>query len=122
PRQKYVTRRTSIQALGLLMGAVGFVLLIACVNVANLLLARGTARHKEVALRTSLGARPWQVLSQLLTESLALAFIGGVLGVALASVMLKVILAILPPFSIPTEADIRVNVSVLVFTLAAPGL
>ena len=120
--QNDFTSRDTIKDLWLLMGAVGFVLLIACVNVANLLLARGTARHKEVALRTSLGARPWQVLSQLLTESLALAFIGGVLGVALASVMLKVILAILPPFSIPTEADIRVNVSVLVFTLAATGL
>src|SRR5437773_12476076 len=105
-----------------LLGAVGCVVLIACVNVANLLLPRGTARHIYVALRTSLGARPWQVLSQLLTESLALAFIGGVLGVALASVMLKVILAILPPFSIPTVADIRVNVSMLVFTLAATGL
>src|SRR2546421_989695 len=120
--QNDFTSRDTIKDLWLLMGAVGFVLLIACVNVANLLLARGTARHKEVALRTSLGARPWEVLSQLLTESLALAFIGGVLGVALASVMLKVILAILPPFSIPTEADIRVNVSVLVFTLAATAL
>ena len=120
--QNDFTSRDTIKDLWLLMGAVGFVLLIACVNVANLLLARGTARHKEVALRTSLGARPWQVLSQLLTESLVLAFIGGVLGVALASAMLKVILALLPPFSIPTEADIRVNVSVLVFTLAATAL
>lgn len=120
--QNDFTSPDTIMHLWLLMGAVGFVLLIACVNVANLLLARGTARQKEVALRTSLGARPWQVLSQLLTESLVLAFIGGVLGVALASAMLKVILALLPPFSIPTEADIRVNVSVLVFTLAATAL
>ena len=120
--QNDFTSRDTIKDLWLLMGAVGFVLLIACVNVANLLLARGTARHKEVALRISIGARPWQVLSQLLTESLALALVGGVLGVALASVMLKVILALLPPFSIPTEADIRVNVSVLVFTLAATAV
>lgn len=120
--QNAFTSRDTIKDLWLLMGAVGFVLLIACVNVANLLLARGTTRRKEVAVRTSLGAAPWQVLSQLLTESLALAFIGGALGVGLASVMLKVILTILPPFSIPTEADIHVSVSVLAFTLAATAL
>src|SRR5438105_4582495 len=116
------TGQDTIKGLWLLMGAVGFVLLIACVNVANLLLARGTTRQKEVAVRTSLGATPWQVLSQFLTESLALALIGGTLGIGLASAMLKVILAILPPFSIPTEADIHVSVSVLVFTLAATAL
>ena len=120
--QNDFTSRDTIKDLWLLMGAVGFVLLIACVNVANLLLARGTTRQKEVAVRTSLGATPWQVLSQFLTESLALALIGGTLGIGLASAMLKVILAILPPFSIPTEADIHVSVSVLVFTLAATAL
>jgi len=120
--QNDFTSRDTVKDLWLLMGAVGFVLLIACVNVANLLLARGTTRQKEVAVRTSLGATPWQVLSQFLTESLALALIGGALGIGLASGMLKVILAILPPFSIPTEADIHVSVSVLVFTLAATAL
>ena len=120
--QNAFTSRDTVKDLWLLMGAVGFVLLIACVNVANLLLARGTTRQKEVAVRTSLGATPLQVLSQFLTESLVLALIGGALGIGLASAMLKVILAILPPFSIPTEADIHVSVSVLVFTLAATAL
>lgn len=113
------TSRDTIKGLWLLMGAVGFVLLIACVNVANLLLARGTFRQKEVAVRASLGARRSQLFSQFLTESLALSLIGGVLGVSLAWAMLKVILAILPPFSIPTEADVRLNVTVLFFSLAA---
>lgn len=113
------TSRDTIKGLWLLMGAVGFVLLIACVNVANLLLARGTVRQKEVAIRASLGARRSQLFSQFLTESLALALLGGALGVGIAWAMLKVIVAILPPFSIPTEADIRLNVMVLLFTLAA---
>jgi putative ABC transport system permease protein len=101
------------------MGAVGFVLLIACVNVANLLLARGTIRQKEVAVRASLGATRWQLFLQFLSESLALAFIGGALGVSLAWAMLKVIVVLLPPFSVPTEADIRVSLPVLFFSLTA---
>jgi len=120
--QNAFTSRDTIKDLWLFMGAVGFVLLIACVNVANLLLARGTTRQKEVAVRTSLGATPRLILSQFLTECLALAFIGGGLGVGLASMMLKVILTILPPFSIPTEADIHISISVLVFTLAATAI
>ncbi|HKW31455.1 MAG TPA: ABC transporter permease [Candidatus Acidoferrum sp.] len=120
--QNAFTSRDTIKDLWLLMGAVGFVLLIACMNVANLLLARGTTRQKEAAVRTSLGATPGQVLRQFMTESLALAFIGGGLGIALASTMLRVILVILPPYSIPTEADVHVSVSVLVFTLAATAL
>jgi putative ABC transport system permease protein len=95
------------------------VLLIACVNVANLLLARGTVRQREVAVRASLGATRWQLFSQLITESLALAVIGGALGVSLATMLLKMIEVLLPPFSIPTEADIRLNLPVLLFSLAA---
>src|SRR6266481_4357650 len=108
-----------IKNIWLLMGAVGFILLIACVNVANLLLARGTVRQKEIAVRASLGATRWQLFSQLLTESLALAIIGGALGVGLATMLLKVIVVLLPPFSIPTEADIRLNLPVLLFSLGA---
>jgi putative ABC transport system permease protein len=97
-------------------------LLIACVNVANLLLARGTIRMKEVAVRASLGASRSQLFSQFLTESVVLAVLGGVLGVCLASVMLRAILALLPPFSVPSEADIRVSLPVLFFTIGATFL
>jgi putative ABC transport system permease protein len=119
PLKNNFTSRDTIKDLWLLMGAVGFVLLISCVNVANLLLVRGTVRLKEVALRASLGATRRQLFSQFLTESLALALIGGALGVGLAAMLLKVIAVLLPQFSIPTEADIRLNLPVLLFSLAA---
>ncbi len=109
-------------ALWLLLGAVGFVLLIACVNVANLLLARGTARQRELAVRASMGAAGSRLFRQLLTESVVLAAIGGVLGVALAGLMLDGIMALMPPFTLPSEADVRLNVPVLLFSLAACGL
>ena len=122
PLQNAFTSRDTIKDLWLLLGAVGFVLLIACVNVANLLLVRGTARQKEVAVRASLGATRGQLYSQFLTESVLLALIGGLAGVTLAWGMLKVIVAMLPPFSIPTEADVSLNLRVLFFTLAATVL
>jgi predicted permease len=122
PLKNDFTSRDTIKNLWLLMGAVGFVLLIACVNVANLLLARGTVRQKEVAVRASLGATRWQLFSQFLSESLVLAFIGGALGISLAWAMLKVIVVLLPPFSVPTEADIRLNLPVLLFSLTATVL
>jgi predicted permease len=122
PLKNDFTSRDTIKNLWLLMGAVGFVLLIACVNVANLLLARGTVRQKEVAVRVSLGATRWQLFSQFLSESLVLAFIGGALGISLARAMLKVIVVLLPPFSVPTEADIRLNLPVLLFSLMATVL
>jgi putative ABC transport system permease protein len=119
PLKNDFTSRDTIKDLWLLLGAVGFVLLIACVNVANLLLVRGTVRKKEAVLRVSLGATRGQLFAQFISESLALALIGGALGVALAGMLLRVILVLLPEFSIPTEADIRLNVPVLLFSMAA---
>ncbi len=119
PLQNAFTGRDTVKNLWLLLGAVGFVLLIACVNVANLLLTRGSIRQKELAVRASLGATRWQLFSQFLAECLALASIGGILGVALAAILLKFILVLLPPFSIPTEADVRLNLPVLFFTVLA---
>ena len=98
PLQNDFLNRDTIRALWILLGAVGFVLLIACANVANLLLARGTARQREVAVRGALGATRGQLFGQFLTESLALASIGGALGVGLAWAFLKAILALMPRF------------------------
>src|SRR6202047_946001 len=122
PLQNDFLERDVRRALWMLLGAVGFVLLIACANVANLLLARGTARQKEVAVRASLGATRAQLFSQFLTESLALAAIGGALGIGLAWGLLKVIMAMIPQFTLPSEADVRLNIPVLLFTLAATML
>jgi putative ABC transport system permease protein len=122
PLQNDFLGRDTIRALWTLLGAVGFVLLIACANVANLLLARGTARRREVAVRGALGATRRQLFSQFLTESVTLATIGGALGIALAYAFLKLILVLLPPFTLPSEADIRLSIPVLLFTLAATML
>jgi predicted permease len=107
------------RTLWLLMGGVGFVLLIACGNVANLVLAKGMTRLKEVAVRTSLGASRWQVFSQFLTESLVLAVLGGILGVGLGAAMLRIMMAKMPPYTLPSEADVSLNLPVLLFTLLA---
>jgi len=119
PLQNDFLNRDLRAALWLLLGAVGFVLLIACANVANLLMARATTRQKEVAVRASLGASRQRLFSQFLAESIALASMGGVLGIALAWALLKVIMAMMPPFTLPSEADVRLNGPVLLFTVAA---
>lgn len=102
----------------LLMASVGFVLLIACANVANLLLANGISRQKEIALRTALGASRVQLFAQLLSESLILACVGGVAGVGLGWALMRLALALLPSGTLPIEADIRLNWPVLLFTCA----
>jgi predicted permease len=103
--------------LWLLLGAVAFVLLISCANVANLLLAKGTTRLKEVAVRTSLGATRRRIFSQFLSESMVLALIGGIVGVALSAALLKVLMIVMPPYTLPSEAEVTLSIPVLLFTL-----
>ena len=98
-----------ISTLWLLLGAVGFVLLIACTNVANLLLARGTVRQREVAVRSALGASRARLSLQFLVESVVLATAGGVLGLGLSFLLMNGIMAVLPPNTLPSEADVRIN-------------
>lgn len=103
-------------AMWLLMGAVGFLLLIACANVANLLLVRGDGRLREMAVRTAIGAAPERLVRQLLTESVVLAVLGALFGLLLASVGLRILMAV-DPTSLPPLAPVRLDWTVVTFTL-----
>jgi predicted permease len=104
-----------------LLGAVGFLLLIACANVANLLLARSIGRSREFAIRAALGASQSRMIRQLLTESALLAVLGGALGLALAYFGTHAVLTLLPG-SVPRAGDIALDSHVLIFTLGASAV
>jgi putative ABC transport system permease protein len=104
-------------ALWILFGAVGLLLLIACVNVSNLLISHLAERQKEITIRAALGASHWRLISQLLSEVLVLALAGGAFGALAAYGGLKGIIAMVPPDTVPDEAMITLNAPVLLFTL-----
>jgi putative ABC transport system permease protein len=113
PLQEYMVGDVS-DALVVIMGAVAFVLLIACANIANLLLVRAASRESEMAVRTALGAGSWRIVRQLVTESVLLAAVGGVLGALLALWGVDLLLAAAPS-GVPRLDEVRVDGSVLAF-------
>jgi putative ABC transport system permease protein len=115
PLQDQITGR-SRTGLQLLLAAVSAVLLIGCVNIANLLLARGTARRREIAIRTALGAGRGRLVGQMLVESLVLAGMGGAAGVALAFEAIRAIVAY-APVDLPRTDEVHLDARVLLFTM-----
>jgi putative ABC transport system permease protein len=108
--------------LWLLLGAVGCVLLIACVNVANLLLAKGISRQREIAVRSAVGASRRIIFGQFVTESLVLALLGGLIGTGVGYAMLRGLTAMMPDGTLPSEADLSLNIPILLVTLCATTL
>jgi len=116
PLREWAVSGDRRETLYLLMGAVGFILLIACANVANLLLARSASRQKEIAVRASMGADRLSLLRQLFTESIMLAVLGGVLGIIVGFIGIRIFVAMAPSWSYSGE-EVGIDLVVLAFTL-----
>ncbi len=121
PLEDFVVPKGTRTALRIMLGVVGCVLLIACANIANVLLARAAAREKEIAIRSALGASRRRVMRQLLVESWLLSLLGAGAGLLLAGLGLKLLL-LFGPDAIPRAEDIRLNLPVLGFTLGLAAL
>jgi putative ABC transport system permease protein len=104
-------------AVTVLFTATAFVLLIGCANLANLALARAISRKNEMAVRAALGASRWRLVRQLLTESVVISVCGGIVGVGVGYAMMKWIQSLIPPYTLPPAVDIRMDTSVLLFTM-----
>ena len=123
PLTESLLSRSMSRQMMVLLAAVGFVLLIACLNVANLTLARSSERRREMAVRTALGAGRLHVMGQVLAESFLLAGAGAALGLWIAAIAVRAVLRLLPAFSsIPRIEDARLDGTVLLFTLAIAGI
>jgi putative ABC transport system permease protein len=117
-RDRVIGRDVQLTSV-LLMGIVGFVLLLSCANVANLLLARATGRTRELAIRTSVGAGRWRIIKQLVTESVVLAAFGGLLGAVVGVAALSAAPAIVPPGLLPAAMTVHFDARVALFCAAA---
>jgi len=106
----------------LLISATGLVLLIGCANLANLALARGVSREREVVVRASLGASRWSLIRQFLTENVILSLLGGIAGIGVGYLLMRGITLMLPPFAFPREVEITMDTRVLLFAIVVSVL